>query len=150
MLNKVMLIGFLGADPESKAMPSGVEVVNFRIATSESYTDKSTHEKVKKTEWHSIVVFNQHLAKIALQYLNKGSKVYIEGQLQTRKWQDKNGVERYTTEVVLPKYKGELQLLDGNKSDDHNAHATVVNDYSKSFQRPLDASDISINDNVPF
>nr|WP_019224147.1 single-stranded DNA-binding protein [Bartonella rattaustraliani] len=72
MLNKVMLIGFVGADPESKAMPSGIEVVNFRIATSESYTDKSTHEKVKKTEWHSIVVFNQHLAKIALQYLNKG------------------------------------------------------------------------------
>ncbi|EJF74130.1 single-strand binding protein, partial [Bartonella sp. DB5-6] len=87
MLNKVTLIGRLGADPESKTMPSGGEVVNFRMATSESYTDKNTHQKVEKTEWHSVVVFNPHLAKIALQYLSKGSKVYIEGKLQTRKWQ---------------------------------------------------------------
>ncbi|WP_375643869.1 MULTISPECIES: single-stranded DNA-binding protein, partial [unclassified Bartonella] len=108
MLNKVMLIGYLGADPESKTMSSGAEVVNFRMATSESYTDKATNNRIDKTEWHSIVVFNPHLAKIALQYLNKGSKVYIEGRLQTRKWQDKNGVDRYVTEVILPQYKGEL------------------------------------------
>ncbi|WP_375693796.1 single-stranded DNA-binding protein, partial [Bartonella sp. AP32XZML] len=118
MLNKVILIGHLGANPESKTMSSGIEVVNFRMATSESYTDKATNQKVDKTEWHSIVVFNPHLAKIALQYLNKGSKVYIEGQLQTRKWQDKNGVDRFVTEIILPKYKGDLKLLDGKNDDD--------------------------------
>ncbi|WP_375670574.1 single-stranded DNA-binding protein, partial [Bartonella sp. PS7NMGDW] len=117
MLNKVILIGHLGANPESKTMSSGTEVVNFRMATSESYTDKATNKRIDKTEWHSIVVFNPHLAKIALQYLNKGSKVYIEGRLQTRKWQDKNGVERYVTEVILPQYKGELKLLDGKNDD---------------------------------
>ncbi|WP_273721905.1 single-stranded DNA-binding protein, partial [Bartonella sp. ML71XJBT] len=95
MLNKVILIGYLGADPESKTMNSGAEIVNFSIATSESYTDKNTHQKVEKTEWHSVVIFNPHLAKIALQYLHKGSKVYVEGKLQTRKWQDKNGIDRF-------------------------------------------------------
>ncbi len=102
MLNKVILIGYLGATPESKTMPLGGEVVNFRMATSESYTDKATNKKIDKTEWHSIVVFNLHFAKVALQYLKKGSKVYIERRLQTRKWQDKNGSERYVTEIILP------------------------------------------------
>ncbi len=126
MLNKVILIGFLGANPESKTMTSGAEIVNFRMATSESYTDKKTNQKVDKTEWHSIVVFNPHLAKIALQYLNKGSKVYIEGQLQTRKWQDKNGVERYVTEIILPKYKGDLKLLDGKNDDIKSNHLLMT------------------------
>ncbi|WP_375624364.1 single-stranded DNA-binding protein, partial [Bartonella sp. TT119HLJHH] len=134
MLNKVILIGHLGANPESKTMPSGGEVVNFRMATSESYTDKNTHQKVEKTEWHSVVIFNPHLAKIALQYLNKGSKVYVEGKLQTRKWQDKNGVDRYVTEVILPQYKGELKLLDG-KNDDNQDQSSA---YDRSIYRPLD------------
>ncbi|WP_273788733.1 MULTISPECIES: single-stranded DNA-binding protein [Bartonella] len=146
MLNKVMLIGHLGANPESKTMSSGTEVVNFRMATSESYTDKNTHQKVEKTEWHSVVIFNPHLAKIALQYLNKGSKVYVEGKLQTRKWQDKNGVDRYVTEVILPQYKGELKLLDG-KNDDNQDQSSA---YDRSIYRPLDTPHTVMNDSVPF
>ncbi|WP_375676735.1 single-stranded DNA-binding protein, partial [Bartonella sp. CB21SXKL] len=134
MLNKVILIGHLGANPESKTMSTGIEVVNFRMATSESYIDKATNKRIDKTEWHSIVVFNPHLAKVALQYLNKGSKVYIEGRLQTRKWQDKNGVDRYVTEVILPQYKGELKLLDG-KNDDNQDQSSA---YDRSIYRPLD------------
>ncbi len=146
MLNKVILIGYLGADPESKTMNSGAEIVNFRLATSESYTDKNTHQKVEKIEWHSVVVFNPHLAKIALQYLNKGSKVYVEGKLQTRKWQDKNGIDRFTTEIVLSQYKGELHLLDAKKEQSPPSPVTSQNyaiasgaDYSASF-----------NDSMPF
>ncbi|WP_330168180.1 single-stranded DNA-binding protein [Bartonella grahamii] len=146
MLNKVILIGHLGADPECKTMPSGGEVVNFRMATSESYTDKATNKRIDKTEWHSVVVFNPHLAKVALQYLNKGSKVYIEGKLQTRKWQDKNGVDRYVTEVILPQYKGELKLLDG-KNDDNQEQSSP---YDRSFQRPFDMPTNALNDSVPF
>ncbi|SPU26458.1 Helix-destabilizing protein [Candidatus Bartonella washoeensis] len=146
MLNKVMLIGFLGANPESKTMPSGGEVVNFRMATSESYTDKATNQKVEKTEWHSVVIFNPHLAKVALQYLNKGSKVYIEGQLQTRKWQDKNGHDRYITEIVLTKYKGDLKLLD-SKNDDNQEQSSP---YDRSYQRPFDMPKNALNDGVPF
>ncbi|WP_139413106.1 single-stranded DNA-binding protein [Bartonella mastomydis] len=145
MLNKVMLIGHLGANPESKTMPSGGEVVNFRMATFESYTDKATNKRIDKTEWHSIVVFNPHLAKVALQYLKKGSKVYIEGRLQTRKWQDKNGSERYVTEIVLPPYKGELQLLDSKNNDDQEPSSAYA-----SIHRPLDMPTNALNDDVPF
>uniref|UniRef100_UPI00235F9085 single-stranded DNA-binding protein n=1 Tax=Bartonella sp. ML71XJBT TaxID=3019094 RepID=UPI00235F9085 len=119
--------------------------VNFRLATSESYTEKATNKKIQKTEWHSIVVFNPHLAKIALQYLNKGSKVYIEGQLQTRKWQDKNGTERFVTEIVLPQYKGDLKLLDSKNDDDQEQSSP----YDRSFHRPLDMPTVP-NDSVPF
>ncbi|MET3590085.1 single-strand DNA-binding protein [Bartonella silvatica] len=112
-LNKVILIGNLGADPEIRRLNSGDQVANLRIATSESWRDRNTNERKERTEWHSIVIFNENLVKIAEQYLKKGSKIYIEGQLQTRKWQDQNGNDRYTTEVVLQKYRGELQMLDG-------------------------------------
>jgi single-strand DNA-binding protein len=112
-VNKVILVGNLGADPETRRLASGEPVVNLRIATSESWRDKATGEKRERTEWHSIVIFNEGLAKIAEQYLKKGSKVYLEGQLQTRKWQDKTGAERYSTEVVLQRYRGEMTLLDG-------------------------------------
>lgn len=112
-LNKVILIGNLGADPEIRRLNSGDQVANLRIATSESWRDRNTNERKERTEWHSIVIFNENLIKIAEQYLKKGSKIYIEGQLQTRKWQDQNGNDRYTTEVVLQKYRGELQMLDG-------------------------------------
>ena len=110
-VNKVILVGNLGADPEIRRLNSGDPVVNIRIATSESWRDKASGERKEKTEWHNVVIFNDQLAKVAEQYLKKGMKVYVEGQLQTRKW-EKDGVERYTTEVVLQKFRGELQMLD--------------------------------------
>lgn len=111
-VNKVILVGNLGADPEVRRMSSGDPVVNLRIATSESWRDRQSGERREKTEWHSVVIFNENLAKVAEQYLKKGAKVYLEGALQTRKWQDQNGNERYTTEIVLQKFRGELQMLD--------------------------------------
>ncbi len=110
-VNKVILVGNLGADPEIRRLNSGEPVVNLRIATSESWRDKNSGDRKEKTEWHQVVIFNDNLAKVAEQYLKKGMKVYIEGQLQTRKW-EKDGVERYTTEIVLQKFRGELQMLD--------------------------------------
>ena len=119
-VNKVILIGNLGKDPEIRRTQDGRPIASFRIATSESWKDKRSGERVEKTEWHSVVVFNENLAKIAEQYLKKGSKVYIEGQLQTRKWQDKDGVERYTTEVILQSYGGTLTMLEGRQSGDRD------------------------------
>nr|WP_292771825.1 single-stranded DNA-binding protein [Mesorhizobium sp.] len=111
-VNKVILVGNLGADPESRRLNSGDLVVNLRIATSESWRDKNSGERKERTEWHQVVIFNDQLAKVAEQYLKKGMKVYLEGALQTRKWQDQQGQDRYSTEVVLQKFRGELQMLD--------------------------------------
>ena len=111
-VNKVILVGNLGADPEIRRLNSGEPVVNIRIATSESWRDKNSGERKEKTEWHNVVIFNDQLAKVAEQYLKKGMKVYVEGQLQTRKWQNQTGNDKYTTEVVLQKFRGELQMLD--------------------------------------
>lgn len=111
-VNKVILVGNLGADPEIRRLNSGDPVVNLRIATSESWRDRNSGDRKERTEWHNVVIFNDNLAKVAEQYLKKGMKVYIEGQLQTRKWQDQSGQDRYTTEVVLQKFRGELQMLD--------------------------------------
>jgi len=111
-VNKVILVGNLGADPEIRRLNSGDAVVNLRIATSESWRDKSSGERREKTEWHNVVIFNENLVKVAEQYLKKGAKVYIEGQLQTRNWEDQSGQKRYTTEVVLQRFRGELQMLD--------------------------------------
>lgn len=111
-VNKVILVGNLGADPEIRRLNSGDPVVNLRIATSETWRDKNSGERKDRTEWHNVVIFNDQLAKVAEQYLKKGMKVYVEGQLQTRKWQDQTGNDRYTTEVVLQKFRGELQMLD--------------------------------------
>lgn len=111
-VNKVILVGNLGRDPEVRRLNNGGQVVNMRIATSESWRDRTTGERQERTEWHSVVIFNENLAKVAEQYLRKGSKVYVEGQLQTRKWTDQSGAERYTTEVVLQRFRGELTLLD--------------------------------------
>jgi single-strand DNA-binding protein len=115
-VNKVILVGNLGRDPEVRRMNSGEPVVNLNLATSENWKDKATGERREKTEWHKVVIFNENLAKVAEQYLKKGSKVYIEGQLQTRKYQDKDGVEKYTTEIVLQRYRGELTILDSRGS----------------------------------
>ncbi|RWN35820.1 single-stranded DNA-binding protein [Mesorhizobium sp.] len=128
-VNRVMLIGNLGADPEIRRLNSGDPVVNLRIATSESWRDKNSGERKEKTEWHQVVIFNDNLAKVAEQYLKKGAKVYVEGQLQTRKWQDQQGNDRYTTEIVLQKFRGELQMLDtkngggGDRDDDRGGNA---------------------------
>jgi single-strand DNA-binding protein len=111
-VNKVILIGNLGADPEIRRTQDGRPVANLRLATSDSWKDKNTGERREKTEWHRVVIFNENLCRIAEQYLKKGSKVYIEGALQTRKWQDQSGQDRYSTEVVLQGFRGELTLLD--------------------------------------
>ncbi|WP_349370764.1 single-stranded DNA-binding protein [Salinarimonas sp.] len=112
-VNKVILVGNLGRDPEVRRTSNGDPVVNLRLATTETWRDKGTGERREKTEWHSVVIFNEPLGRIAEQYLKKGSSVYIEGQLQTRKWTDREGNEKYTTEIVLQRYRGELTLLGG-------------------------------------
>ena len=111
-VNKVILVGNLGRDPETRQMQDGNSVANLSLATSESWRDKNTGERREKTEWHRVVIFNERLAEVAQKYLRKGSKIYIEGQLQTRKWTDQSGVEKYSTEVVLQRFRGELQMLD--------------------------------------
>ncbi len=116
-LNKVTLIGNLGRDPEVRMLQSGDPVANLSVATSESWRDKASGERREKTEWHRVVIFNPNLAKVAEQYLKKGSKVYLEGQLQTRKWTDQSGQDRYTTEVVLQRFRGELVMLDSRSSE---------------------------------
>ena len=114
-VNKVILVGNLGRDPEIRSMQSGEEIAQLSLATSENWRDKASGERKEKTEWHRVVIFNENLVKVAKQYLKKGSKVYLEGQLQTRKWTDKDGAEKYTTEVVLQRYRGELTMLDGRE-----------------------------------
>ena len=114
-VNKVILVGNLGADPEVKSFQNGGRVANLRIATSESWTDRNTNERKEKTEWHTVVIDNDNLIKVVENYLRKGSKVYVEGQLQTRKWQDRDGNDRYSTEVRVGRFRGELTLLDGRR-----------------------------------
>ena len=111
-VNKVILVGNLGKDPEVRRLNSGDPVVSFTLATSETWRDKTSGERKERTEWHNVVIFNENLGKVAEQYCKKGTKIYIEGQMQTRKWQDQSGADRYTTEVVLQRFRGELQLLD--------------------------------------
>ena len=140
-VNKVTLVGNLGRDPEIRAMQNGDKIVQISIATSDRWKDKSTGEQKERTEWHRVVIFNEALGKIAEQYLKKGSTVYIEGQLQTRKWTDQqSGQEKYTTEVVLQRYRGELTLL-GSRSDNQ-----VNNEYQNS---QIDQSDGQANSNTP-
>lgn len=142
-VNKVILVGNLGQDPESRSFANGGEVVNLRIATSESWKDKDGNRQ-ERTEWHSVAIFNENLAKVAKNYLRKGSKCYIEGQLQTRKWQDQNGNDRYSTEIVLQKFHGELVLLDGPSAGNAgNSSATNRQADSRSFAGTAD-------DDVPF
>lgn len=111
-INKVILVGNVGQDPEVRRMSNGDAVVNLSVATSESWRDKNTGERREKTEWSRVVIFNEHLAKVAEQYVRKGSKVYVEGQLQTRKWTDQQGQDKYSTEIVLNRFRGDLQMLD--------------------------------------
>jgi len=117
-VNKVTILGNLGADPDCRAFQNGGEVVNLRIATSETWKDKNSGDKREKTEWHQVAIFSEGLARVAKQYLKKGSKVYIEGRLQTRKWQDQSGADRYSTEIVLQGYDATLVMLDGKSGGD--------------------------------
>ena len=137
-VNKVILVGNLGNEPEAKMMQSGDEVVNLSVATSERWNDKATGERKERTEWHRVVIFNQGLVKIAKSYLHKGSKVYIEGQLETRKWQDQSGQDKYTTEVVLRPYRGELTMLDSR--GDSCSNPAFNDNGGSSFEAPAQAA----------
>jgi len=116
-VNKVILVGNIGADPEIRSFASGGRVANLRLATSDNWRDKNSGERRERTEWHNIVIYNEGLVKVVEQYVKKGAKLYIEGQLQTRKWQDQSGQDRYTTEIVLQNFRGELQMLDSRNGD---------------------------------
>ncbi|HEY3814105.1 MAG TPA: single-stranded DNA-binding protein [Caulobacteraceae bacterium] len=152
-VNKVILVGNLGKDPEIRTLNSGDRVANLRIATSETWRDKASGERKEKTEWHSVVIFNENIVKVAEQYLKKGSTVYVEGALQTRKWTDQAGVEKYSTEIVLQKFRGELTML-GGRNDSGGARAG--DDYSAaSFGGgPAKASgpkeSFELDDEIPF
>jgi len=143
-LNKVMLIGRLGQDPEVRSTQDGRSLCTFSIATSESWNDKSTGEKKEKTEWHRVVVFNEGLVNIIQQYVKKGSNVFIEGQLQTRKWEDKDGIEKYTTEVVLQGFNSTFKMLDSKNS------GSTENFSQDSGVEKVENFDSDIDDDIPF
>jgi single-strand DNA-binding protein len=157
-VNKVILVGNLGADPESRSLPSGSDVVNLRVATSETWKDRDGNRQ-ERTEWHRVTIFNENLGRVAKNYLRKGSKVYLEGQLQTRKWTDQAGQDRYSTEVVLQNFRGELVLLDSREGggasrgafnegfDESGGGASS----SRPQSRPQPAAfDTDLDDDVPF
>ena len=147
-VNKVILVGNLGADPEVRRMNDGSPVVNLRVATSESWRDKASGERRERTEWHRVVIFNENLARIAEQYLRKGAKVYLEGQLQTRKWQDQSGQDRYSTEVVLQRYRGELTMLDG-KGDSGAGHG-AGGGHDADYGAGGTSASSQLDDDIPF
>src|SRR5437868_10232929 len=157
-VNKVILVGKLGADPEARSLNNGGEVANMRIATSENWKDRDGNRQ-ERTEWHNVVIFNENLGKVAKSYLRKGSKVYIEGQIQTRKWTDKDGNDRYRTEIVLQKFRGELVLLDSREGGG-GSRGAFNEDFggddfgggsAKPQSRPQPAAfDTDLDDDVPF
>jgi len=151
-VNKVILIGNLGADPEVRTFQNGGKVCNLRIATSERWRDKNTGENREKTEWHSVAIFNEGLVRIAEQYLHKGSKVYIEGQLQTRKWQDKDGTDRYSTEVVLQGFNSNLTMLDSraDNAGGYSANRPASGGASRPSQSAPAFEGGGSDDDIPF
>src|SRR6266478_6890050 len=142
-VNKVILVGNLGRDPEVRHTQDGRAIVNLNVATSENWRDKQTGERKEKTEWHRVVIFNENLGKVAEQYLKKGAKVYIEGQLQTRKYTDKDGAEKYSTEIVLQKFRGELVMLDSRGDGERSEKPALVgaSEGGRSFDRSSDLDD---------
>ena len=161
-VNKVILVGNLGDDPEVRSLNNGGEVVNMRVATSESWKDRDGN-KQERTEWHRVVIFNENLGRVAKSYLRKGSKVYLEGQIQTRKWQDQSGQDRYSTEVVLQRFRGELVLLDsrgggggGGGGEDYGDSFGGAGDFGGGQSRPAARQpqpatfDTDLDDDVPF
>ena len=157
-VNKVILVGNLGKDPDVRRLNSGDQVASFSVATSETWRDKSSGDRKERTEWHNVVIFNENLGKIAEQYCKKGTKVYLEGQLQTRKWQDQSGADRYTTEVVLQRFRGELQLLDSRGGEGRDSfpeegapRSSGFNRAAKSERRPAFAGGADpLDDDIPF
>jgi single-strand DNA-binding protein len=147
-VNKVILVGNLGRDPETRRMTSGDPVVNLSVATSESWRDKASGERKERTEWHRVVIFNPNLAEVAEKYLRKGSKVYLEGQLSTRKWTDKDGAEKYTTEIVLNRFRGELVMLD-TRGEGGGAMARSGGGGSSEAPANFDRSS-ELDDEIPF
>ena len=152
-VNKVILVGNLGRDPEIRSLNSGDRVANLNIATSETWRDKSSGERKEKTEWHRVVIFNENLVKVAENYLRKGSKVYIEGQLATRKY-EQNGVEKFSTEIVLQRFRGELTMLDGRNEGGGAASGDDYGGYSGGGGQPARSSgpkqDFPMDDDIPF
>ena len=157
-VNKVILIGNLGADPEIRTLNSGDRVANLRIATSETWRDRQSGERKERTEWHRVVIFNDNLVKVVESYVKKGSKVYIEGAIQTRKWTDNSGVEKFSTEIVLQKFRGELTMLDG-RGDNDGAGASEGGGYSGGFasgpraqtsSAPREDFSADLDDEIPF
>ena len=156
-VNKVILVGNLGRDPEVRRLTSGDPVVNLSVATSESWRDKASGERKEKTEWHRVVIFNENIAKVAEQYLKKGSKIYLEGQLQTRKWTDKDGQEKYSTEIVLQGFNGNLTMLDGKASGERSEggySSGGSNEYNQEPRSPAPqrarAVEAELDDEIPF
>jgi single-strand DNA-binding protein len=154
-VNKVILVGNLGRDPEVRHTQDGTPIVNLSVATSESWRDRGSGERKERTEWHRVVIFNERLGEVAQKYLKKGSKVYLEGQLQTRKWQDQSGQDRYTTEVVLGKFRGELTMLDGRgegggtMSDDGGSDEPMRAPRAAGARVPVPAG-ADLDDEIPF
>ena len=151
-VNKVILVGNLGRDPEVRQTQDGQKIVNLNLATSENWKDKNTGERRERTEWHRVVIFNEALGSVAEQYLRKGSKVYIEGQLQTRKWTDQSGQEKYTTEVVLQRYRGELHMLD-SRGEAGQASAGFGNGNQDTYSQapaPVQGGAADLDDEIPF
>lgn len=149
-INKVILLGNLGADPKVSNTQNGTKIVNLNIATSETWKDRATGERKERTEWHRVVIFNPQLADIAERYLRKGSKVYLEGQLQTRKWEDSTGAERYTTEIVLQNFAGNLVLLDGRGDGAMATGDDVFASSASSWDSSDGAASTSLDDDIPF
>jgi single-strand DNA-binding protein len=153
-VNKVILVGNLGADPEIRTLNSGDRVANLRVATSETWRDRNSGERRERTEWHRVVIFNDNLVKVAENYLRKGSKVYLEGALQTRKWQDQSGQEKFSTEVVLQKFRGELTMLDGRGDAEREEGGGYGGGFSSGPRAPASGprEDFSadLDDEIPF
>lgn len=148
-VNKVILVGNLGRDPEVRTMNNGDKVVNLSLATSETWKDKATGERKEKTEWHRVVVFNENIAKVCENYLKKGSTVYVEGSLQTRKWTDQSGVEKYSTEVVLQRFNGVLTIL-GGKSDGGQERGVPAESAAQREGEQKSNYTYDLNDDIPF
>ena len=154
-VNKVILIGNLGKDPEIRALgSSGDRVANLTVATSETWRDKNSGERKEKTEWHRVVIFNENIVKVAESYLKKGAKVYIEGALQTRKWTDNSGVEKYSTEVVLAKFRGELTMLDGRAGGEDREEGNYGGGFQPAARAqpsgPRETFSADLDDEIPF
>jgi single-strand DNA-binding protein len=156
-VNKVILVGNLGRDPEVKSMQDGRSMVNMSVATSENWRDRTSGERKERTEWHRVVIFNEKLAEVAQKYVRKGSKIYVEGQLSTRKWTDQSGQERYTTEVVIPRFGGALTMLDGRSGGEGGASTGDMEDSMgaaapASGGRPASraSSKAELDDDIPF